>query len=110
MSACNLQVFFKLFELSLNDPECCDFKKVFNYCFETVRGLLIYAKEGKFDEIFIREGIVTQLVLLLKFCFIEHSDIVCMMLETTVGGKTIRNDDKMLDLLNYAIGSIKCFT
>lgn len=26
-----------------------DFKKVFDYCFETVRGLLIYAKEGKFD-------------------------------------------------------------
>lgn len=26
-----------------------DFKKVFNYLFETVRGLLIYAKEGDFD-------------------------------------------------------------
>jgi hypothetical protein len=26
-----------------------DFKKVYNFLFETVRGLLIYAKEGKFD-------------------------------------------------------------
>ena len=59
VSACNLQEFFKLFELSLNNSDICDFKKVFGYCFETVRGLLIYAKEGKFDEIFIREGIVT---------------------------------------------------
>jgi len=32
------------------------------------------------------------------------------MLETTVAGKVIKNDDRMLDLLNYAIGSIKCFT
>jgi hypothetical protein len=37
--------------------QVCDFKKVFGYCFETVRGLLIYAKEGKFDEIFLEEGI-----------------------------------------------------
>ena len=49
-------------------------------------------------------------MLLLKFCYIEHSDVVLFMLETTVAGKVIRNDEKMLDLLNYAIGSIKCFT
>ena len=27
-----------------------------------------------------------------------------------MANKTIRNDDKVLDLLNYTIGTIKCFT
>ena len=35
-----------------------DFKKVFNYLFETVRGLLIYAKEGDFDRMFIEENLI----------------------------------------------------
>lgn len=35
-----------------------DFKKVFNYLFETVRGLLIYAKEGDFDKLFIEENLI----------------------------------------------------
>jgi hypothetical protein len=43
----------------MNNSANCDFKKVFNFCFETVRGLLIYAKEGKFDEIFVKQGLVT---------------------------------------------------
>ena len=42
--------------------------------------------------------------------YIEHSDILSIMLEQTVRGKIIKNDDKMLDLFNYAIGFIKCFT
>lgn len=32
------------------------------------------------------------------------------LLSTSVNGKVIRNDDKLYDLLNYAIGSLKCFT
>ena len=36
-----------------------DFKKVFNFMFETVRGLLIYAKEGKFDTMFVDYGLVS---------------------------------------------------
>ena len=35
-----------------------DFKKVFNYLYETVRGLLIYAKEKKFDQMFMEEGLI----------------------------------------------------
>ena len=27
-----------------------------------------------------------------------------------MAGKTVKNDDKLLDLLNYTIGTIKCFT
>lgn len=32
------------------------------------------------------------------------------MLSTNVAGKRIYDDDKLLDLLNYSIGTIKCFT
>jgi len=35
-----------------------DFKKIFNYLYETVRGLLIYAKEGDFDKLFIEENLI----------------------------------------------------
>ena len=60
----------------MNEERQHDFKKIFGFCYETVRGLLIYAKEGKFDELFVKEGIPTQLAILLKFCFVEHSDLV----------------------------------
>jgi len=53
VSACNVHIFFKIFDLILAKEkvmcEQTDFKKVFNFLFETVRGLLIYAKEGKYD-------------------------------------------------------------
>ena len=35
-----------------------DFNKVFNFLFETMRGLLIYAKEGDFDKLFIDENLI----------------------------------------------------
>ena len=35
-----------------------DFHKIFNFLFETMRGLLIYAKEGDFDKLFIEENLV----------------------------------------------------
>ena len=111
VSACNLALFFQLVEQCLqSDDSENDFKKIFNYCFETVRGLLIYAKEGKFDELFVQEGIPYQLAILLKFVFCQHSDLICLKLSTTVANKEIRNDEKLLDLLNYATGTIKCFT
>lgn len=40
----------------------------------------------------------------------ENQELVCTLLTTKVAGKEIRNDDKVLDLLNYAIGTLKCFT
>jgi hypothetical protein len=52
ISVCNIHLFFKIFELILKKDSrarSIDFKKVFNFLFETIRGLLIYAKEGKFD-------------------------------------------------------------
>ena len=32
------------------------------------------------------------------------------MLSQEVAGKAVRNDERVLDLLNYTIGTIKCFT
>lgn len=72
--------------------------------------MLIYAKEGKFDQKFLEEGIPTQLAVLMKVCFIENSELVMNLLSQKVAGKDIRNDDKLLDLLNYSIGTLKCFT
>ena len=46
----------------------------------------------------------------MKVCFIENSELTMNLLSSKVAGKEIRNDDKLLDLLNYAIGTLKCFT
>ena len=115
VSNCNIHCFFKIFDLVVQeDPvisASVDFKKVFNYLYETVRGLLIYAKEGKFDQMFMDEGLIPQLCYIISKCFIEHgSPFLTDALSSTVANKIIKNDDKVLDLLNYTIGTIKCFT
>jgi hypothetical protein len=46
----------------------------------------------------------------MKTCFVENSDVVMQLLSQKVAGKEIKNDDKLLDLLNYSIGTLKCFT
>lgn len=62
VSNSNIHCFFKIFDLIVAKDELieatADFKKVFNYLYETVRGLLIYAKEGKFDKMFMDEGLI----------------------------------------------------
>jgi len=47
---------------------------------------------------------------LIKIIFLEQFDLSSALLSTHVSGKEIKNDDKLLDLLNYAIGTLKCFT
>lgn len=60
VSACNLGIFFEIMETIVQSKQhSVDFKKVFNFMFETVRGLLIYAKEGKFDTMFVDYGLVS---------------------------------------------------
>jgi hypothetical protein len=69
ISACNLQIFFKMFDhvvkkynkkkyksdtqeerMHLQEITAdIDFPKIFSFLYETMRGLLIYAKEGEFD-------------------------------------------------------------
>ena len=111
VSNSNIHVFFQIFELVLQKKTDTDFKKVFNYLYETVRGLLIYAKEGKFDQMFMDEGLIPQLCYVISKCFIEHGNpFLCDMLSSEVSGKVIRNDERVLDMLNYTIGTIKCFT
>ena len=74
VSNSNIHCFFKIFDLvESKDPlieSTTDFKKVFNYLYETVRGLLIYAKEGKFDKMFMDEGLIPQLCYVISKCFI----------------------------------------
>ena len=118
ISNCNINCFFRIFDrviqrekVKSQDQSQTDFKKVFNYLFETVRGLLIYAKEGKFDKMFMEEGLIPQLCYVISKCFIEHGNpLLCDLLSQEVAGKAVRNDEKVLDLLNYTIGTIKCFT
>lgn len=87
-----------------------DFNRVFNYLYETMRGLLIYAKEGDYDRMFVEENLVQLLAQVIKRCYVENADLIIRLTSQVVNKKLIANDDKMFDLMNYAIGTIKCFT
>ena len=68
VSSCNLHIFFEIMDTMLVSKKVrdqTDFYKVFNFMFETVRGLLIYAKEGKFDLMFVEQGLISQLCLVV---------------------------------------------
>jgi hypothetical protein len=57
-----MHIFFEIMDAvqaNKRASESIDFKKAFNFMFETVRGLLIYAKEGKFDFMFVEQGLIT---------------------------------------------------
>ena len=61
-----------------------DFKKVFNYLYETIRGLLIYVKEGHFDNLFVEENLIEQLVKVILKCYCEHSELIIKMTSQVV--------------------------
>ena len=75
-----------------------------------MRGLLIYAKEGDYDRMFVEENLVQLLAQVIKRCYVENADLIIRLTSQVVNKKLIANDDKMFDLMNYAIGTIKCFT
>jgi len=58
-----------------------------------MRGLLIYAKEGDFDKLFVEENIITQLAQSILQCYCEHADIILRLTGKTVNKKEIKNDD-----------------
>lgn len=63
LSAVNVQLFLKIFEkyIFASGPaldQATDFKKLFHYLFETMRGILIYAKEGSHDLLFKEESLI----------------------------------------------------
>ena len=87
-----------------------DFKKNFNYLFETMRVILIYAKEGHYDLLFKEENLIQALSQVIQICFIEKSDFILKFLKQTINKNTILNDDLIYDLVNYTMGSIKLFT
>jgi len=75
-----------------------------------MRGLLIYAKEGEFDKLFIEENLISLMAQVVLKCYCEHSDLLLRLTSQVVNKKVIQNDDKMYDLINYIIGTVKCFT
>lgn len=70
-----------------------NFIKVFGFLFETARGLLIYAKEGDFDKLFIEEGLIPLLVQIITLSYCEHSELILKLTSQTVNKKLIENDD-----------------
>jgi len=63
LSSVNVQLFLKIFDRyifanSATLDAAPDFKKIFNYLFETMRGILIYAKEGSHDLLFKEESLI----------------------------------------------------
>lgn len=47
--------------------------------------------------------------MILKI-YCEHSDLVLKLTSKVVNKKQITNDDQIYDIVNYVIGTIKCFT
>eukprot|EP00347_Sterkiella_histriomuscorum_P012834 403367048 len=113
LSACNIHLFLKIFDrycVNLNSGTQADFKKLYNYLFETMKVLLVYAKEKKNDILFKTENLIPQLSRVLHQCFLERSDVIIKLTSHVVNKKEIVNEDLIYDLVNYIIGSIKCFT
>ena len=75
-----------------------------------MRGILIYAKEGSHDALFKEENMIPQLSKVMQTCFIDHSQIIVRLTSQVINKKEILNEDLIYDLVNYTIGSIKCFT
>lgn len=47
---------------------------------------------------------------MIQTCFIDHSQVVIRLTAQTVNKKEILNEDLVYDLVNYTVGTIKCFT
>ena len=115
LSSCNVQLFLKIFEKYLfasasTLDQATDFKKIYTYLFESMRGIFIYAKEGSHDALFKEEGIIPQLSKVIQTCFIDHSQVIVRLTAQVVNKKEILNEDLIYDLVNYTMGTIKCFT
>ena len=102
VSATNIQLFFKIFDLTLKNKHNLDtfltqnnidFPKVFNFLFETMRGLLIYAKEGEFDKLFMEDDLVLSLATVITKLYCDHSEFVLKLTSKIVNKKIITNDD-----------------
>ena len=46
----------------------------------------------------------------MQTCFIEHASTIVRLTTQVVNKKEILHEDLVYDLVNYTIGSIKCFT
>ena len=59
---------------------------------------------------FVEESLVPLLAQVILRCYCEYSELIVTLTSQLVNKKLIANDDKMYDLMNYVIGTIKCFT
>mmetsp|Transcript_22082 Transcript_22082/g.21281 ORF Transcript_22082/g.21281 Transcript_22082/m.21281 type:complete len:175 (+) Transcript_22082:674-1198(+) len=74
ISTVNIELFFKIFDNFLqNSEQKQGFLKMFNYLFETIRGVLIYAKEGKHDGLFVEEQLAAMLITVVSKIMNQHS-------------------------------------
>lgn len=71
---------------------------------------MIYAKEGEFDKLFVDENLIPLLAKVITKCYCEESTLIVKLTSQVVNKKLIANDDKVYDMINYTIGTIKCFT
>jgi len=60
----------------------------------------------------MEEQLIPQLSMVISKCYLtpEAYTLVGDKLSVNVAGKKIQNDDKINDLLNYTIGTLKCFS
>jgi hypothetical protein len=58
----------------------------------------------------VEVGLIPQLCAVISKCFIEYQAQTEDLLSQVVAGKLVHSDEQLLDLLNYTIGTIKCFT
>lgn len=59
---------------------------------------------------FISENLAEILGQLILNCYVQDYKVLLGLTSNLVNGKIISNDDKIFELMNYMIGSIKCFT
>jgi flavin-binding protein dodecin len=95
ISSCNVHLYLKIFEKYIFSTtahaldQAADFKKIFTYLFETMRGIFIYAKEGSYDSLFKEEGLIPSLSKVLQTCFLDHSQVIVRLTAQTVNKKEI---------------------
>jgi len=58
-----------------------------------MRGLLIYAKEGDFDKLFIEDNLVPLLGSVIIKLYCDFSDMILKLTSKVVNKKVITNDD-----------------
>jgi hypothetical protein len=88
LSACSIYIFFKIFDkYKKANSFPSEFSKILNYLYETIRGLLIYSKEGKHDILFKEENLIILMGRVVSECLNEHAALIVTQTTKTVSSK-----------------------